>query len=108
MAKYKLTYLGDLSWFLGIQVTQGKDAVLLSKLLGRFGMQDCKPIKTPTAENFKNELNSSVDLINDSERQIYQILIGSFMCPVIGTRPEIASAIEKPSKFFETLSKASG
>jgi len=46
MTNYKMTDLGDLSWCLGIQVTQGKDDVLLSqstyvtKLLERFGMQD--------------------------------------------------------------------
>ena len=31
MAKYKMTDLADMSWCLGIQVTRGKDAVLLSQ-----------------------------------------------------------------------------
>jgi len=54
MANYKMTDFGDLSWCLGIQVTQGKDAVLLpqsiyvTKLLERFDI--------PTALNFKKEL----------------------------------------------------
>jgi len=52
---YKMTDLGELSWCLGIQVTQCQDSVRLSqrtfilKMLERFGMQDCKPCKTPTA-----------------------------------------------------------
>jgi hypothetical protein len=47
VANYKMTDLSDLSWCVGIQVTQGKDAVLLSestyvtKLLEKFGMQAC-------------------------------------------------------------------
>jgi len=53
----------------------------VSMLLKRFGMQDCKPIriKTPTAMNFKKELNVAGDLLNDTERQICQSLIGSLM-----------------------------
>jgi hypothetical protein len=53
---------GGLSWFLDIQVTEGKDAVLLSqsthvsRLLERLCTSDCKPIKTPIAMNFKKQL----------------------------------------------------
>jgi len=45
----------------------------------------------------KNEFNSDGDLLNDSERQIYQSLIGSSMWAMIGTRIETAFAIEEPS-----------
>ena len=85
MANFKMTDLCDLSWCLAIQVTQGTDAVLLSqsihvtKLLERFGIQDCKPIKTPTAINFKKELYSVGDLLDESDKQLYQSLVGSLM-----------------------------
>ena len=58
-----MTDLGDLSRCLGSQVTQGKGAVLLSqstyfsRLLERFRMKDCKPIKNRTLMNLKKELN---------------------------------------------------
>ena len=77
--------LRDLSWSLGIQVSQGKDAILLSHstyvswLLAGFVMEYCKPIKTPTAMNCKKELKLAKHLLNDSEKQIYQSLIGSFV-----------------------------
>jgi hypothetical protein len=41
---YKMTELGKLSWCLGIQVG-----------LEKFGMQDCKPCKTPAAIHFKTD-----------------------------------------------------
>jgi hypothetical protein len=105
MANFKMTDLCDLSWCLAIQVTQGTDAVLLSqsihvtKLLERFGIQDCKPIKTPTAINFKKELYSVGDLLDESDKQLYQSLVGSLMWAMIGTRPDITFAIVKLSKF---------
>jgi hypothetical protein len=105
MAKYKITDLGNLSWCLGIQVTQGRDAVLMSpstyvtKLVERFGMQDCKPMKTPTAMNFKKELYSAGDLLCETDKQFYQSLFGSLMWAMIGTRPDITFAIGQLSRF---------
>jgi hypothetical protein len=105
MANYKMTDLGDLSWCLDIQLTQGEDAIPLSQstydsmLLERFSMQDCKAIKTSSPLNFKKDFNLAGNLVNDTERQIYQILIGSLMWPMIGTRPHIAFAIVQLSKF---------
>jgi len=39
MVNYEIIDLGDLTWSLGIQVAQGKNAVLLSKKQG-LGMQN--------------------------------------------------------------------
>lgn len=71
----------------------------MTKLVERFEMQDWKPIKNPTAMNFKKELNSSGYLLSETERQIFQSLIGSLMRAMIGTRPGIAFSIQDLSKF---------
>ena len=48
--------LGTLSYYLGIEVRQGKEALMLgqssyaSKLLERSGMAECKPCVTPMKE----------------------------------------------------------
>ena len=85
MVNYNMTDLGDLSWCLGIQVTEGDDAVLLyqsayvTRLVEILGMHDCKAIKTLTAVNFKKELHVAGNLLNDTEWHIYQSLITSLM-----------------------------
>jgi len=64
----------------------------VTKLLERFGTQDCKRLKTPTAMTFKKELYSAGGLLDESEEQLYQSLVGSLMWVMIGTRPDIAFA----------------
>ena len=60
-----MTDLGELSWCLGIQVAECQDSVRLTqrtyilKMLERFGMQDCKPCKTPAAVHFKKDCLSA-------------------------------------------------
>ena len=42
-------------------------------------MQDYNPIKTPTAMNFNKELYSAGDLLDESDKQLYQSLVSSLM-----------------------------
>ena len=52
-ARFQMSNLGALSYYLGIEVRQGKEALTLgqsayaSKLLERSGMAECKPYVTP-------------------------------------------------------------
>jgi hypothetical protein len=50
----------------------------VTTLLERFGRQDW-PVKTPTATNFKKELYSAGDLVDESDEQLYQSLVGSLV-----------------------------
>ena len=51
--------LGALSYYIGIEVRQGKEALMLGqsayalKLLERSGMAECKPCLTPMEERLK-------------------------------------------------------
>ena len=48
-----MSLLGELSFFLGLQITQSNKGIFISQskymkeMLMEFGMEDCKPINTP-------------------------------------------------------------
>lgn len=56
---FRMSDLGLLSYYLGIEVKQGKDGIKLcqsayaQKLLKKGGMADCKPVQTPMEEGLK-------------------------------------------------------
>ena len=58
-AHFRLSDLDALSYYLGIEVRQGKEELMLgqsmyaSKLLERSGMPECKPCVTPMEERLK-------------------------------------------------------
>jgi hypothetical protein len=68
-------------------------------------MQDCKPIKTPTAMNFKKELYSAGGLLNESDKQLDRNIVVSLMSAMIGARPDIAFATGELSKFVSKPSQ---
>ena len=53
VARFRMSVLGALSYYLGIEVRQGKEELMLGqsvyalKLLERSGMAECKPCVTP-------------------------------------------------------------
>jgi len=64
-ARFQMSDLGALSYYLGIEVKQGKEEVALwqhayvLKLLERAGMTGCKPMATPMEERVKLSKNST-------------------------------------------------
>jgi hypothetical protein len=72
-------------------------------MLERFGMQDCKPCKTPAAVHFKKDYLSAGESLIEEDTQRYQSIIGSLMDAMIGTRPvialsELSKYVSKPGK----------
>ena len=67
-SKFALKDLGDLNFFLGIEVTKNKDGIVLSQekyatdLLKRVGMQNCKPSPTPLSSSEKLSLHEGEPL----------------------------------------------
>jgi len=65
--KFKMKDLGKLSHFLGVDFEQGDGYVkvnqtkYLRKVLGRFGMSDCKPRSTPSEPKFEGNDDEPVD-----------------------------------------------
>ena len=67
-------------------------------------MADCKPSRTPLPAGAV--LESSEHTATDVSRQRYQSLIGSLLYAMLGTRPDIAFAVTRLSKFNANPSDA--
>ena len=80
--EFAIKDLGELHYFLGIQVHRKKGELLLtqqryaSEILKRVNMQSCKPVKTPLCTTEKLSVTSGSKLgIEDSTR--YRCIVGA-------------------------------
>ncbi|CAL1672543.1 unnamed protein product [Lasius platythorax] len=95
--------LGCIKYCLGIEVSQSKKGIHLSQagyirdVMNRFGITDCKPVRTPLDTNIK--LHDAIDDSDGDELKLpYRELLGSLMYLVQGTRPDIAHAVSAISQ----------
>ncbi|XP_066316492.1 secreted RxLR effector protein 161-like [Miscanthus floridulus] len=95
--------LGVLSYYIGIEVRQWKEALTLSqsmyasKLLERSGMAKCKSCVTPMEERLKlTKARTTVKV----DATLYRSIIGG-LCYLVHTRPDIAFAMGHVSRFME-------
>ncbi|XP_066354683.1 uncharacterized mitochondrial protein AtMg00810-like [Miscanthus floridulus] len=109
-ARLKISDLGALSYYLGIEVRQGKKHISLSqcayaeKLLERRGMAECKPCATPMEERLKLSKHSMAVKV-DATR--YRSIVGGFHY-LTHTRPDIMSAVGYVSRFMEDPERITG
>lgn len=102
--EFEMKELGDLKYFLGIEVIRSHQSIFLSQrkyvldLLADTGMLDCKPTETPIEENHKLRENPS-DVPANKER--YQRLEGRLIY-LSHTRPDIAYAVSVINQFMHT------
>ncbi|OAE22276.1 hypothetical protein AXG93_3491s1170 [Marchantia polymorpha subsp. ruderalis] len=81
---------------------------LIPKVLARFNMENCKPVSTPLAPHFK--LSSAQCPTNVTTRVLmskipYDKTVGSLMYLMISTRPYIAMAMSKLSRYMSNPMK---
>ena len=96
--------LGLLHYFLGLEVQQSKDEILLSQgkytvdILKIFDMLDCKSMTTLMVTNLKKLHDSDIgyDLVDPT---MYKQLIGSLLY-LVHTRPNICYAVSALSQFM--------
>ncbi|CAL8085203.1 unnamed protein product [Prunus armeniaca] len=106
-SEFKMKSLGDLKYFLGIEVARSKHGIFLSQrkyildLLTETGMLDYKPIDTPIEQNHKLGLYPD-QVPTDKER--YQRLVGKFIY-LSHTRLDIAYAMSVVSQFMHSPSE---
>ena len=97
--------LGELNYFLGVQVSQdhknGKvwigQSTFTESILRKYGMEDAKPVKTPVDVNSK-----LLKATEDSElvdKGLYQSAVGSLLYLSTRTRPDIAFAVHNVACF---------
>jgi hypothetical protein len=100
---FKMSDLGLLSYYLGIEVSQGPGGINLSqgayanKLLERSGLQDCNPAATPMEQRLKMWKDSTTPEVNATE---YRRIIGGLKY-LIHTRPDLACSVGFLIRFME-------
>jgi hypothetical protein len=99
--KFEMSMMGGLTYFLGFQVKQLKDDILISQmkytqdLLKMFGMKDTKPIKTLMGTNEHLDLDAGGKSI---DQKVYQSMIESLLY-LCASRPDIKLSICMCARF---------
>jgi hypothetical protein len=93
--EFEISLLGELSFFLGLQIRQRKQGIFISQtkyireILKRFEMDDCKLVTIPMQTSCK--LRKDDDSKSTDQSQ-YRSMIGSLLY-VIASRPYVMHAV---------------
>ena len=80
--EFALKDLGDLHYFLGIEVSKLNNGIILSQenyasnILRRVGMSNCKPVSTPLSTSEKLSLHEG-SLLGPSDATQYRSVVGA-------------------------------
>eukprot|EP00253_Pinus_taeda_P005792 PITA_05792 len=102
-AGFKMTDLGLLHYYLGVEVFQCPHHIFISQskyvaeVLQRFGMQYCKPVLTPMEQNLKLSKFEGGEKVDSTT---YRQLIGSLIY-LTNTRPDLSYAVSILSRFMQ-------
>ncbi|XP_061374822.1 uncharacterized mitochondrial protein AtMg00810-like [Gastrolobium bilobum] len=106
-AKFEMKDLGQLKYFLGIEIARSKQGIFLSQrkyildLLAKTGMLACKPIDTPIEMNHFLVVYLDQD---ETDKNIYQRLVGKLF-NLSHTRLDIAYSVSIVSRFMHSPSE---
>ncbi len=105
--RFKMTDLGQLSHYLGMEITISPDqnqlvltqSTYLKKVLKQFGMDESKPVSISMKSGVANSLMSVIDEADDVTVKWYQQLIGSLMWSSVHTRLDLAYSVRVLSRY---------
>ncbi|KAB2628036.1 hypothetical protein D8674_032831 [Pyrus ussuriensis x Pyrus communis] len=106
-AEFEMKNLGDLKYFLGVEVARSSKGIFLSQrkyvldLLKETGMLGCKPVDTPIVEKHHLCLDPNQKSVDKGR---YQRLVGRLIY-LAHTRPDIAYAVSVVSQFMHSPSE---
>jgi hypothetical protein len=90
-SEFEMSMIGELSFFLGLQITQKSEGMFLSQekylreMLKRFQMEDSKPMSTPIVTGCKLRNDDGSPNVDQSS---YRSMIGSLLY-ITASRPDI-------------------
>jgi hypothetical protein len=102
--EFEMSLLGELSFFLGLQIRQSNQGIFISQtkyireMLKRFGMEDCKSVITPMQTNCK--LSKDDDSKSTDQRQ-YRSMIGILLYAT-ASKPDVMQAVGQVAQFQAT------
>ncbi|GLT88133.1 hypothetical protein SLE2022_061720 [Rubroshorea leprosula] len=93
--EFEMSMMGELNFFLGLQIKQSKEGIFINQskytkeMLKKFGMETCKPIATP--------MSTSINLDKDEggkpiDPKLYRSMIGSLLY-LTASRPDIMFSV---------------
>jgi hypothetical protein len=102
--EFEMSLLGELSFFLGLQIHQRNQGIFISQtkyireMLKRFGMEDCKPVINPMQTSCKL---SKFDDSKYIDKRQYRSMIGSLLY-VTTSKPDVMQAVGQVAWFQST------
>ena len=101
---------GEVHHILGMEVLRDRknkimtidQKAYLEEVLGRFGMEDCKPISTPMEPG--KQFHKLADGEEPADEKMYQAAVGSLNYAAIATRPDLSTAVGKLAQFMKNPS----
>lgn len=100
--EFDMSDLGRMKYFLGVQVSQTKEAISLSQeryareVVKRFGLEEANPVQVPMVPGFALTKSGSGEEVDGSW---YKSLVGSLMYLTV-TRPDIVYVVCLVSRFM--------
>jgi Reverse transcriptase (RNA-dependent DNA polymerase)/gag-polypeptide of LTR copia-type/Integrase core domain/GAG-pre-integrase domain/Domain of unknown function (DUF4219) len=109
--EYEMKDLGELNYFLGIQVHRDKERKIIHinqpgyirTILERYDMQNSKPANIPLSSGARLIKAIITDTLVDQKE--YQSIVGSLMYAMLATRPDLAQLIQQISQFSQKPTK---
>jgi hypothetical protein len=101
--EFEMSLLGELSFFLGLQICQSNQGIFISQtkyireMLNRLGMEDCKPVNTSMQTNCKL---SKYDDSKYTDQGQYKSMTGNLLYVTTST-PDVMQAVGKVARFQE-------
>ena len=109
-SKFEVNMIGSPSMILGIKLLQKPNQITLSQghfintLLNKFRLEKVNPVTTPLDPNVNldnDEMEENLKDQNDQASHSYATLISSLMYLALGTRPDIAYAVNRLAQFTQ-------